>query len=124
MQSTMHLYPIDGAAHRVGKNETPWSYREANWRMVIVGVDPNPDNKEIIIEWAREYWEAIHPHSAGGAYTNMMMEEGRDRGWWRSSAITTRRTSSASTRTSSRNEGRDRGAGADPMRHLLMASCQ
>jgi FAD/FMN-containing dehydrogenase len=75
----MHLYPIGGAAHRVGKNETPWSYREANWGMVIVGVDPNPANKEIIVEWAQEYWETIHPHSAGGAYTNMMMEEGRDR---------------------------------------------
>ena len=42
LQATMHLYPIDGAAHRVGKNETPWSYREANWGMVIVGVDPKP----------------------------------------------------------------------------------
>jgi FAD binding domain/Berberine and berberine like len=79
LQATMHLYPIDGAAHRVGKNETPWSYREANWGMVIAGVDPNPANREIIVEWAREYWEAIHPHSAGGAYVNMMMEEGRDR---------------------------------------------
>jgi hypothetical protein len=44
LQATMHLYPIDGAAHRVGKNETPWSYREANWGMVIVGVDPDPAN--------------------------------------------------------------------------------
>lgn len=39
-QSTMHLYPINGAAHRVGKKDTPWSYREANWAEVIVGVDP------------------------------------------------------------------------------------
>ena len=44
----MHLYPINGAAHRVGKNDTAWSYREANWGMVIVGVDPDPANKEII----------------------------------------------------------------------------
>ncbi len=79
LQSTMHLYPIDGAAHRVGPNETPWSYREATWGMVIAGVDPDPANGEIITEWAREYWEAIHPHSAGGAYVNMMMEEGQDR---------------------------------------------
>ncbi|MGI8911794.1 MAG: FAD-binding oxidoreductase [Rubrobacteraceae bacterium] len=79
MQSTMHLYPINGAAHRVGSNETPWSYREATWGMVIAGVDPDPANGEIITEWARSYWEAIHPHSAGGAYVNMMMEEGQDR---------------------------------------------
>jgi FAD/FMN-containing dehydrogenase len=79
MQSTMHLYPINGAAHRVGRNETAWSYREANWGMVIAGVDPDPANGERITKWARDYWEAIHPHSAGGAYVNMMMEEGQDR---------------------------------------------
>jgi FAD/FMN-containing dehydrogenase len=79
LQSTMHLYPIDGAAHRVGPDETPWSYREANWGMVIAGVDPDPANKDLITDWAREYWEALHPHSAGGAYVNMMMEEGQDR---------------------------------------------
>jgi hypothetical protein len=79
MHSTMHLYPINGAAHRVGKNDTAWSYREATWGMVIAGVDPEPVNKERITEWARDYWEAIHPHSAGGAYVNMMMDEGQDR---------------------------------------------
>ena len=79
MQSTMHLYPINGAAHRTGPNDTPWSYREATWGMVIAGVDPDPANKELITGWARDYWEASHPHSAGGAYVNMMMEEGQER---------------------------------------------
>jgi hypothetical protein len=79
LHSTMHLYPINGAAHRVGKNETAWSYREATWGMVIVGVDPDSAMAGCVREWARDYWEAIHPHSAGGAYVNMMMEEGLDR---------------------------------------------
>ncbi len=78
-QCTMHLYPIDGAAHRTGKNDTAFSYREAQWAEVIVGVDPNPANNEKTIAWAREYWEALHPYSAGGAYVNMMMEEGQER---------------------------------------------
>jgi FAD/FMN-containing dehydrogenase len=76
---TMHLYPIDGAAHRVGKEETAFSYREARWSQVIAGIDPDPANKEIITAWAQEYWEALHPYSAGGAYVNMMMEEGQER---------------------------------------------
>jgi hypothetical protein len=75
----MHLYPIDGAAHRVGKDETAFSYREARWSQVIAGIDPDPANREIITDWAREYWEALHPYSAGGAYVNMMMEEGQER---------------------------------------------
>jgi len=79
MQSTMHLYPVNGAASRVKNNATPWSYRDAVWASVIVGVDPDPANKEKISAWARDYWTALHPYSAGGAYVNFMMEEGDDR---------------------------------------------
>jgi hypothetical protein len=79
MHSTMHLYPIDGAAHRVDGTATPFAYREANWSQVIVGVDPNPANRDRIVSWAREYYEATHPFGAGGAYVNFMMDEGQDR---------------------------------------------
>ena len=77
--STMHLYPINGAAHNVGKNDTPWAYRDANWSQVIVGVDPDPANKEIITKWTKDYYDAIHPYSSGGAYVNFLMDEGEDR---------------------------------------------
>ncbi|HWU38875.1 MAG TPA: FAD-binding oxidoreductase [Candidatus Acidoferrum sp.] len=79
MQSTMHLYPINGAASRVKNNATPWCYRDAVWAQVMVGVDPDPANKERISAWAKDYWTALHPYSAGGAYVNFMMEEGDDR---------------------------------------------
>jgi FAD/FMN-containing dehydrogenase len=79
MWSTMHLYPISGAPHRKSNDDTAFSYRDANWGMVIVGVDPDPANNDQIISWTKAYWEAIHPYSAGGAYVNMMMEEGQDR---------------------------------------------
>jgi FAD/FMN-containing dehydrogenase len=46
---------------------------------VFAGVDPDPANVEAIGAWSREYHEALHPFSAGGAYVNMMMEEGQDR---------------------------------------------
>ncbi|MFC5972703.1 FAD-binding oxidoreductase [Halomarina salina] len=78
-QSTMHLYPIDGAVHDVAPDETAWNARDANWSMVIVGVDHDPANDEKITEWASDYWEALHPHSEAGSYVNFMMEEGADR---------------------------------------------
>jgi FAD/FMN-containing dehydrogenase len=78
-QSTMHLYPVDGAVHRVGPNDTPFSYRKSNWTEVIVGVDPDPANGKKIADWAKAYWDALHPYSAGGAYVNFMMEEGQER---------------------------------------------
>ena len=80
LHSTMHLYPINGAAHKAGSNETAWSYRDALWSEVIVGVDPDPANKDRITDWARNYWEEVHPYGAGGGYVNFMMEgEGEDR---------------------------------------------
>jgi FAD/FMN-containing dehydrogenase len=45
----------------------------------MVGVDPDPANKEKVSTWAKEYWRELHPYSAGGAYINFMMEEGEDR---------------------------------------------
>lgn len=78
MQSTMHIYPINGAAGRVGAQDTAWGYRNANFAQVIVGVDPDPQNNERMITWARDYWLAMHPFSAGGGYVNMIMDEGEE----------------------------------------------
>jgi FAD/FMN-containing dehydrogenase len=77
--STMHLYPIDGAAGRVAKDATAWNYRDAKWGQVMVGVSPDPADNEKMIAWTKAYWDAMHPYSAGGAYVNMMMDEGADR---------------------------------------------
>ncbi len=80
MHSGMHLYPIDGAVNRVGADETAWAYRDVNFSQVIVGVDPDPANAPAIKQWAVDYWEATHMYSAGGAYSNFMMDdEGQDR---------------------------------------------
>ena len=79
MLSSMHMYPVNGAASRIDKKETAWSYRDATWAMVIVGVDPDPANKEKITSWTKQYYDAVHPYSAKGAYVNFMMDEGEDR---------------------------------------------
>ncbi|OBI97067.1 oxidoreductase [Mycobacterium alsense] len=79
MHSTMHLYPVDGAVHRVGRTDTAWASRDVNFSQVIAGVDPDPANKEVLQRWTKSYWEATHPYSAGGAYVNFMMDEGQDR---------------------------------------------
>jgi UDP-N-acetylenolpyruvoylglucosamine reductase len=79
MFSTMHLYPVNGAAQRVGKNDTAYSFREALFAEVIVGVDPDPANAGKIVAWCKNYHHALHPYSAGGAYINFMMDEGQER---------------------------------------------
>jgi hypothetical protein len=73
--SFMHLYPIDGAVHRVGKDATAWSAREATWSMVIAGVDSDPQCADALKTWGREYWKAVHPFNLEGGYVNFMMDD-------------------------------------------------
>ncbi|REE79995.1 FAD/FMN-containing dehydrogenase [Lutibacter oceani] len=77
--SQMHLYPITGAASRVSAEDTPWAYRDAKYAGVIVGVSPNPEDADKITKWCKDYWDALHPFSSGGAYSNFMMDEGQER---------------------------------------------
>ena len=74
-KSTMHMYSIDGAASRVGKDETAWGYRHAKWAQVIAGVDPDPANADAISEWARGYSDALKPYVLAGGYSNFAMDE-------------------------------------------------
>ncbi len=79
MQSTMHLYPVDGAAHRAGSSDTAWHHRGALWSQVIVGVGPDPASADTVRDWCVNYSEALQPYGMGGAYVNFMMDEGQDR---------------------------------------------
>lgn len=76
--STMHMYPINGAASRVKKTDTAWNYRGSNYAVVIVGIDEDAANRAKITNWAKAYWNALHPYTAGGGYVNFMMDEGED----------------------------------------------
>ena len=79
LHSTMHIYPINGVVQRVGSQDTAWSFRDANFAQVIVGVDPDDNNNARLKAWTQDYWQVLHPFSAGGAYVNMIMDEGEER---------------------------------------------
>ncbi|TPJ56378.1 MULTISPECIES: FAD-binding oxidoreductase [unclassified Mesorhizobium] len=76
--SLMHLYPIDGAVRRVGKDETAWNARDASWSMVIAAIDPDPGKAADLTAWARNYWASVHPHNGEGGYVNFMMDDEGD----------------------------------------------
>ena len=73
--SLMHLYPIEGAVHRVPKDATAWNTRDATWSMVITGIDPDPKQADALKTWGRAYWTAIHPFNLEGAYVNFMSDD-------------------------------------------------
>ena len=71
----MHLYPIDGAVHRVRRDGTAWSARDATWSMVIAGIDNRSIQADALKAWGRGYWKAVHPFNLAGAYVNFMMDD-------------------------------------------------
>ncbi|HEY2543469.1 MAG TPA: FAD-binding oxidoreductase [Gaiellaceae bacterium] len=78
-KSGTHIYNADGAAAKVGNDETAWAYRDARWVQVIIGVDPDPATASALREWTVGYSEAVKPHAMAGGYVNMMMDDGADR---------------------------------------------
>ncbi len=76
--SLMHLYPIDGAVHRVDAGATAWGCRDARWSMVIAGIDPDPAKSAALRKWGSDYWQAVHAFNPGGAYVNFMMDDEAD----------------------------------------------
>ena len=79
VSATMHLYPINGACHRVGATDTAFAYRDATFATVIVCAwqDPADDNERI--QWVRDYYEATAPHSEAGGYVNFMADDDQSR---------------------------------------------
>ncbi|MDQ4005134.1 MAG: FAD-binding oxidoreductase [Actinomycetota bacterium] len=79
VQSTVHIYPVNGACHRVPANATAFAYREANFATVIAGMWPDPAQNEENIKWVRDYYDATAPLSEEGGYVNFMSEDDQDR---------------------------------------------
>jgi FAD/FMN-containing dehydrogenase len=72
-------FSVNGGAHKAGKGDSAWSYRDANFSHIIYAVDSDQTAMDRHTQWVRDYWEALHPYSAGGAYVNFMMDEGEER---------------------------------------------
>ena len=79
LTSTMHIYPINGACHRVAPESTAFAYRDANFATVIAGMWPDAKDDEANIAWVRDYYEATAPHSEEGGYINFMAGDDQDR---------------------------------------------
>jgi FAD/FMN-containing dehydrogenase len=79
VSSTMHLYPINGACHRVDGDATAFGHRDANFSMVIIAASDDPSEDEANTKWVRDYSDAIAPHSEVGGYVNFMDDDDDER---------------------------------------------
>ncbi|WP_405959205.1 FAD-binding oxidoreductase [Streptomyces sp. NBC_00868] len=79
LNSTIHIYPINGACHRVAPEATAFAYRDASFATVIAGMWPDPSANEANIAWVRDYYDATAPYSEEGGYVNFMADDDQDR---------------------------------------------
>lgn len=79
VNSTVHIYPINGACHRIAPGDTAFAYRDATFATVIAGMWPDPAENDANTQWVRDYYEATAPHSEEGGYINFMAEDDQDR---------------------------------------------
>jgi FAD/FMN-containing dehydrogenase len=79
VNSTVHIYPINGACHRMAPDGTAFAYRDANFATVIAGMWPDPAANKANITWVRDYYAATAPLSEEGGYINFMSEDDQSR---------------------------------------------
>ena len=79
VNSTMHLYPINGACHDVASDATAFGHRDATFAAVIAGMWPDPADNEAHTKWVKDYYAAIEPHSAPGGYVNFASSDDQDK---------------------------------------------
>ena len=75
VSATMHLYPINGACHRVAAGQTAFAYRDATFAQVIVAAWQDPAVDQERIGWVRDYHQATEPYSEPGGYVNFMSDD-------------------------------------------------
>ena len=79
VNSTMHIYPINGAAQRVAPDSTAFAYRDATFATVIAGMWPDAADNDANTAWVKDYYAATAPHSEEGGYVNFMAEDDQSR---------------------------------------------
>jgi FAD/FMN-containing dehydrogenase len=79
VNSTVHIYPINGACNRVEPDATAFAYRDATFAAVIAGMWPDPADNEANVKWVQDYYAAIAPLSEEGGYVNFMADDDQDR---------------------------------------------
>jgi hypothetical protein len=79
IESGPFFFPINGACHRVGENDTAFAHRDSAFSLVISGSWKDPADNDKNTAWVRNYYDALRPYSDEGGYINFMSADDQDR---------------------------------------------
>lgn len=79
IESGPFFFPINGACHNVGVEETAFAHRKQTFSLVISGSWQEPKDNDKNTKWVRDYYDALRPYSEEGGYINFMSGDDQDR---------------------------------------------
>ncbi|MEG3631002.1 FAD-binding oxidoreductase [Streptomyces poriticola] len=79
LESDTIVFPVDGACHRVGPEDTAFAYRDAVFSTVYGASVPDPSHIAEDIAWTREYDAALRPHTLDAGYVNFLTADDQNR---------------------------------------------
>ena len=74
----IYIFPINGACHRVGTDDTAFANRHIKLSAVIAGTWHDAGDDAANIAWVKDYYEALKPWSEVGGYVNFMAVDDQD----------------------------------------------
>lgn len=78
-RSLIGFQQFGGAVSRVGRSETAFRHRQAQYDNFAASVWTDRGELEKHQRWVRQWWELMAPFSIGAEYVNNLGEEGEDR---------------------------------------------
>ncbi|HYS71077.1 MAG TPA: BBE domain-containing protein, partial [Thermoplasmata archaeon] len=79
VNSTVHIYPINGAVHDVPADATAFGNRGAKYAAVIAGMWPDPAQNQANTKWVKDYYAALSPYTEKGGYVNFAAADDQSR---------------------------------------------
>jgi FAD/FMN-containing dehydrogenase len=72
------LFHMGGMIRKLTDDDSAFSGRDSE-HAININAMWSPGDEPVDIEWARDFWQAMWPHSTGGVYVNFLGDEGDDR---------------------------------------------
>ena len=81
-ESVVLIEQVGNGVRRVGVEEMAFNHRDARYSLLICGMSPKIDDKDIIYSWSQKFWKSMESFTESAVYMNYLGEfqdEGEDR---------------------------------------------
>lgn len=77
--SSVHIHHLEGAVGEQPPGGSAFAHRGHRFVLNLIGTWQDEEGAQASIDWVRESWETMQPHTTGDPYLNFLGDEGTDR---------------------------------------------